>query len=47
VLPSALSPPGIVRGLVMAAAVVVTAVTGVDYVQQAMRLRRSEPTPGG
>jgi CDP-diacylglycerol--glycerol-3-phosphate 3-phosphatidyltransferase len=47
VLPSALSPPGIVRGLVMAAAVVVTVVTGVDYVQQAMRLRRSEPAPGG
>ena len=47
VLPSALSPPGIVRELVMAAAVVVTVVTGVDYVQQAMRLRRSEPAPGG
>ena len=46
VLPSALSPPGIVRGLVMAAAVVVTVVTGVDYVQQAMRLRRSA-APGG
>ena len=42
VLPSALSPPGIVRELVMAAAVVVTVVTGVDYVQQAMRLRRSD-----
>jgi CDP-diacylglycerol--glycerol-3-phosphate 3-phosphatidyltransferase len=47
VLPAALSPPGIVRGLVMAAAVVVTLVTGVDYVQQAMRLRRSEPAPDG
>ena len=35
------------RGLVMAAAVVVTVVTGVDYVQQAMRLRRSEPAPDG
>jgi CDP-diacylglycerol---glycerol-3-phosphate 3-phosphatidyltransferase len=43
VLPPALSPPGIVRGLVMAAAVIVTLVTGVDYVLQAMRLRRSEP----
>jgi len=47
VLPAALSPPGIVRGLVMAAAVAVTVVTGVDYVQQAMRLHRSEPAPGG
>ena len=47
VLPPALSPPGIVRGLIMGAAVVVTVVTGVDYVQQAMRLRRSEPAPGG
>jgi CDP-diacylglycerol---glycerol-3-phosphate 3-phosphatidyltransferase len=41
VLPAALSPPAIVRELVMAAAVVVTVVTGVDYVLQAMRLRRS------
>jgi CDP-diacylglycerol--glycerol-3-phosphate 3-phosphatidyltransferase len=47
VLPATLSPPAIVRELVMAAAVVVTVVTGVDYVQQAMRLRRSEPAPGG
>ena len=47
ILPASLSPPAVVRGLVMAAAVVVTVVTGVDYVQQAMRLRRSEPTPGG
>ena len=46
-LPPTLSPPEIVRGLVMAAAVVVTVVTGVDYVQQAMRLRRSESAPGG
>ena len=36
-LPGTLSPPGIVRALVMAAAVVVTLVTGVDYVLQAMR----------
>jgi len=43
VLPGALSPPGVVRGLFMAAAVVVTVVTGVDYVRQAVRLRRSEP----
>ena len=47
ILPASLSPPEVVRGLVMAAAVVVTVVTGVDYVQQAMRLRRSEPAPGG
>ena len=50
ILPPALSPPGIVRELAMGAAVVVTVVTGVDYVQQAMRLRRSEsagPAAGG
>jgi CDP-diacylglycerol---glycerol-3-phosphate 3-phosphatidyltransferase len=46
VLPASLSPPGIVRALFMGAAVVVTVVTGVDYVQQAMRLRRSEPAAG-
>jgi hypothetical protein len=40
-------PPDIVLELVIAAGVVVTVVTGVDYVQQAMRLRRSEPAPGG
>jgi CDP-diacylglycerol--glycerol-3-phosphate 3-phosphatidyltransferase len=43
VLPGALSPPGMVRGLFMAAAVVVTVVTGVEYVFQAVRLRRSGP----
>jgi CDP-diacylglycerol--glycerol-3-phosphate 3-phosphatidyltransferase len=43
VLPSSLSPPGIVRWLFMAAAVVVTVVTGVDYVLQAVRLYRSGP----
>jgi len=43
VLPGSLSPPAIVRELFMAAAVVVTVVTGVDYVLQAMRLRRSQP----
>jgi CDP-diacylglycerol--glycerol-3-phosphate 3-phosphatidyltransferase len=47
VLPASLSPPAILRELVMGVAVAVTVVTGVDYVQQAMRLRRSEPTPGG
>ena len=45
VLPAALSPPGGVRGLFMAAAVVATVVTGVDYVFQAVRLRRSGPAP--
>jgi CDP-diacylglycerol---glycerol-3-phosphate 3-phosphatidyltransferase len=43
-LPSSLSPPAIVRELIMAAAVVVTVVTGADYVLQAVRLRRSEKT---
>jgi CDP-diacylglycerol--glycerol-3-phosphate 3-phosphatidyltransferase len=43
VLPAALSPPAIVRWLFMGAAVVVTVVTGADYVLQAVRLRRSEP----
>jgi CDP-diacylglycerol--glycerol-3-phosphate 3-phosphatidyltransferase len=42
VLPASLSPPGIVRGAFMAAAVVVTVVTGVDYTAAAMRLRRSD-----
>ena len=46
VLPASLSPPEIVRALVMAAAVVVTVVTGVEYVLQAMRLHRSEPAAG-
>jgi CDP-diacylglycerol--glycerol-3-phosphate 3-phosphatidyltransferase len=46
VLPGALSPPGIVRGLFMGAAVVVTVVTGADYVLQAVRLRRSDPAAG-
>lgn len=42
-LPATLSPPAVVRELFMAAAVVVTVVTGVDYVLQAVRLRRSGP----
>jgi CDP-diacylglycerol---glycerol-3-phosphate 3-phosphatidyltransferase len=46
VLPGTLSPPAIVGELFMAAAVVVTVVTGVEYVLQAMRLRRSEPAAG-
>ena len=46
ILPSTLSPPEIVRALFMAAAVVVTVVTGVEYVLQAMRLHGSEPAAG-
>ena len=46
VLPGTLSPRRIVRALVMAAAVVVTLVTGIDHVLQAMRLHRSEPAAG-
>ena len=42
-LPATLSPPAVVRELFMAAAVVVTVVTGVDYVLQAVRLRRTGP----
>jgi CDP-diacylglycerol---glycerol-3-phosphate 3-phosphatidyltransferase len=44
VLPPALSPSAPVRETVMAAAVVVTVVTGVDYVVQAVHLRRSKPS---
>ena len=47
ILPATLSPSAIVRELFMAAAVVVTVVTGVDYVLQAIRLRRSEPAAAG
>jgi CDP-diacylglycerol---glycerol-3-phosphate 3-phosphatidyltransferase len=36
-------PPGIVRGVVMAAAVALTIVTGIDYAARAMRLRRAVP----
>jgi CDP-diacylglycerol--glycerol-3-phosphate 3-phosphatidyltransferase len=46
VLPGALSPPGIVRWLFMGAAVVVTVVTGADYLLQAVRLHRSDPAAG-
>ena len=34
-------PFGVARELVMAAALIVTVVTGVDYVVRAVRLRRS------
>jgi CDP-diacylglycerol---glycerol-3-phosphate 3-phosphatidyltransferase len=37
-LPPSLSPPSVVREVVMAAALVVTLVTGVDYVVRAIRL---------
>jgi CDP-diacylglycerol--glycerol-3-phosphate 3-phosphatidyltransferase len=40
VLPSSLSPPAPVKEVVMAAAVVVTLVTGADYVVRAVRLYR-------
>jgi CDP-diacylglycerol--glycerol-3-phosphate 3-phosphatidyltransferase len=40
VLPASLSPPAVVKEVVMAAAVVVTLVTGADYVVRAARLRR-------
>src|ERR1700744_3852864 len=42
ILPASLSPPGIVKALFMGAAVVVTVVTGVDYVITAVRLHRSD-----
>ena len=47
VLPGRLSPPGLVRGLVLAAAVAVTVLTGADYVLQAVRLRRRDGDPHG
>jgi CDP-diacylglycerol---glycerol-3-phosphate 3-phosphatidyltransferase len=50
-LPPSLSPPALVREIVMGAALVVTLVTGVDYVVRAVRLSRpadnaSESTVG-
>ncbi len=39
-------PSGIVRGVVMAAAVALTLVTGGDYAARAMRLRRAVPHGG-
>jgi len=41
ILPASVSPPALVREVVMAAAVVVTLVTGADYVVRAVRLCRS------
>jgi CDP-diacylglycerol---glycerol-3-phosphate 3-phosphatidyltransferase len=48
VLPASLSPPALAREVVMAAAVVVTLVTGADYVVRAVRLYRdpAAPEPG-
>jgi CDP-diacylglycerol---glycerol-3-phosphate 3-phosphatidyltransferase len=40
ILPESLSPPALVKEVVMAAAVVVTLVTGADYVARAVRLYR-------
>ncbi len=44
-LPASLSPPALVREVVMAAAVVVTLVTGVDYVIRAVRMSRGPASP--
>lgn len=48
ILPASLSPPAWVREVVMAVAVVVTLVTGADYVLRAVRLYRGPagPRPG-
>jgi CDP-diacylglycerol---glycerol-3-phosphate 3-phosphatidyltransferase len=40
-LPASLSPPGYVRDIAMGLAVVVTLVTGADYVVRAVRLHRA------
>ena len=40
-------PPEVVREVVMAAAVAVTVVTGIDYAVRAVRLRRRPPTRAG
>jgi len=45
VLPASLSPPAVVREVVMAVAVVVTLVTGADYVVRAVRLYRGPAAP--
>ena len=45
ILPASLSPPAWVREVVMAAAVVVTLVTGADYVVRAVRLYRGTAGP--
>jgi len=45
ILPASLSPPAWVREVVMAVAVVVTLVTGADYVVRAVRLYRAPAVP--
>jgi CDP-diacylglycerol--glycerol-3-phosphate 3-phosphatidyltransferase len=40
-------PPAVVREVVMAAALVVTVVTGIDYAVRAVRLRRRPPAGAG
>jgi CDP-diacylglycerol--glycerol-3-phosphate 3-phosphatidyltransferase len=45
-LPPSLSPPAIVKQVAMVAAVVVTLVTGADYVARAVRRYRSPAPPG-
>ena len=44
ILPASLSPPGMIRSLIMTVTVVVTLVTGADYVVRAVRLRRTTAT---
>jgi len=44
-LPASLRPPAIVKQVAMAAAVVVTLVTGADYVARAVRLYCSPAPP--
>lgn len=41
------SEPGLVNIANVLTMIRILLVTGVDYVQQAMRLRRSEPAPHG
>ncbi|ASR54289.1 CDP-diacylglycerol--glycerol-3-phosphate 3-phosphatidyltransferase [Cellulomonas sp. CW35] len=49
VLPLSAMPPAVevLAGVVMAAALVVTVVTGLDYVRTAVRIRRAAPVPPG
>ncbi len=49
VLPLSAMPPAVevLAGVVMAAALVVTVVTGLDYMRTAVRIRRAAPVPPG
>ncbi len=49
VLPLSAMPPAVevLAGVVLAAALVVTVVTGLDYVRTAVRIRRTAPVPPG